>query len=319
MIDIEFLRERSDIFRKIRSFFDGNGYLEVDTPVLSPNIIPELCLEVFETVYVPPQKSRERKYWLVPSPEIWMKKLIASHGVNIYQICKCFRNGESVGRIHNPEFTMLEYYTMNTDYGDSLRITEEFLRFLSPRSELQPPFLRVSMDEAFWRWAGFGLFDAVEKNTLREEALKLGLEPDLDINSADLYNLIFVHAVEPNLPKDRPVVLMDYPAFVPCLAKKHLNGKTVERWELYVCGIELANCYTEEVNPDEVRRYFLEEGRIKDECAVIPHDIDPDYWKIFERSFPACSGVALGADRLVMALTGRSAIDGVLAFRDFCF
>ena len=104
-MDLEMLRERAGIIRRIRSFFESRNYLELDTPVLSPDLIPESCLEVFETVRVFPSKSREtQKLWMVPSPEIWMKKLIAKHRVNVFQICKCFRNGESTGRLHNHEF-----------------------------------------------------------------------------------------------------------------------------------------------------------------------------------------------------------------------
>ena len=132
-MDIEFLRQRSGIIKSVRKFFDDRNYLETDTPLLAPHLIPEACLEVFETRYIQPKGSssrKERPYWLIPSPEIWMKQLIASHHENIYQICKCFRNGESTGNLHSPEFTMLEYYTMEADYNDSLKLTEELFSFL---------------------------------------------------------------------------------------------------------------------------------------------------------------------------------------------
>jgi lysyl-tRNA synthetase class 2 len=328
-MDIEFLRERAAIFRKIRTFFDEQNYLETDTPVLAPDLIPESCLEVFETAYVPPYTSKTRDarpYWLIPSPEIWMKKLIAAHKVSIYQIGKCFRNGESTGRLHSPEFTMLEYYTMDADYTDSLELTEQLFRFLLQEQELpelSPPFMRLTVEEAFSRWAGFSLYDGLEHGTLEAEARHLGLDPPAGMTSADLYNLIFVHAVEPRLPKDIPVALMDYPACVPCLAKKHAHGNTVERWELYIRGIELANCYSEETDPVHVRAFFEAETAIKEKTARIYHKTDPDYWKLFllhtdaqgkEQPFPRCSGVAMGVDRLIMVLTGTSAIDSVLPF-----
>ncbi|MDR2259102.1 MAG: LysR family transcriptional regulator, partial [Treponema sp.] len=114
-MDLEALWERARIIRRTREFFDRKNYLETDTPLLSPGLIPETCLEVFETAYLAPEGSRRQKQplWLIPSPEIWMKKLIAQHRTSLYQICKCFRNGESTGRLHSPEFTMLEYYTMD--------------------------------------------------------------------------------------------------------------------------------------------------------------------------------------------------------------
>jgi lysyl-tRNA synthetase class 2 len=347
-MDIELLRFRAAVFREIRRFFDERRYLEVDTPVLSPDLIPESCLEVFETRRLRPDWNRKagepEPYWLVPSPEVWMKKLIASHRESLYQICKCFRNGESSGRFHSPEFTMLEYYTMDADYLDSLAVTEDLFACLLNRLDgarnsaaqkpeaqvcvadaalLRPPFRRVSMGEAFGRWAGFDLYEAAASpGGLEAEARRLGLEPPPGLDTGALYDLIFVHAVEPRIPRDRPLAIVDYPAFVPCLAKKSANGKTAERWELYTRGVELANCYSEETGPEEVRRFFAAEAAAKGKSALTPHRVDPDYWKLFlpkpgagsrERPLP-CSGVAMGLDRLVMVLTGCSAIDGVLPF-----
>jgi len=323
-LDLQILQKRAAIIRQVRAFFDGKNYLELDTPLLSPDLIPESCLEVFQTQRLFPRGSKKesRPLWLVPSPEIWMKKIIARHSVNVYQICKCFRNGESSGRLHNSEFTMLEYYTMNADYMDSLALTEELFACLAEEAQapsLSPPFQRVTVAEAFERWAGFDLFAEAEKEGgLEEQARKLGLDPPAGMTTASLYDLIFIHAVEPHLKAEKPVALLDYPAFVPCLAKKSPNGKTVERWELYSGGIELANCFSEETDPQKVKEFFINESAAKEKTALVKHNVDRDYWKIFQGQsdggFPRCSGVALGLDRLVMALTGRSNIDAVLPF-----
>jgi lysyl-tRNA synthetase class 2 len=239
-MDLELLRFRASTIQSVRRFFDEHAYMEVDTPLLSPDLIPESCLEVFETLRLLPAGGEAQPYWLIPSPEIWMKKLIAQHRQSMYQICRCFRNGESSGRFHSPEFTMLEYYTMDADYRDSIGITEElFARLLeSPQQSyaeakaLRPPFERISMEEAFARWAGFDLYHAAgQEGGLEEEARRLGLNPAPGaLGKNALYDLIFVDRVEPSLPKDHPVILIDYPAFVPCLAKKNNDGKTVERW-----------------------------------------------------------------------------------------
>jgi lysyl-tRNA synthetase class 2 len=253
-----------------------------------------------------------------------MKKLIAAHRVSLYQICKCFRNGESSGFLHSPEFTMLEYYTMNADYLDSLALTEAlFAELLRSRGEsssvLAPPFERLSVAEAFARWAGFDLFEAARgKGGMEAEARRLGIEPVPGLDNAKIFDLIFIHSVEPRLPGDHAVALTDYPAFVPCLGKtrgKAPDGEaeTVERWELYARGVELANCYSEETGAEEVRRFFESEAAVKEKTALVPHRWDPDYWKHF-LSFPRCSGVALGVDRLIMALLGKSNIDTVLPF-----
>jgi len=324
------LQRRAAIIRRVRSFFDRRNYLELDTPLLCGDLIPESCLEVFQTERLFPHGSKKesRPLWLIPSPEIWMKKIIAQHRVNVYQVCKCFRNGESSGHLHNSEFTMLEYYTMDADYMDSLALTEDLFAYLAEEAQVpslsQPsvgnlPFERITAAEAFNRWAGFDLFAATEKKGLMEEAArKLGIVPTPEMTTAELYDLIFIHAVEPHLKTEKPVALLDYPGFVPCLAKQAPNGKTVERWELYWGGIELANCFSEETDPQKVKDFFINEAAEKERAALIRHEVDHNYWKLFERKaeqgFPRCSGVALGLDRLIMALTGRSNIDGVLPF-----
>jgi len=327
-MDLELLRERARIIRNVRSFFDNLGYLETDTPLLAPDLIPESCLEVFETRRIPPRGSLipEKPYWLIPSPEIWMKRLIAQHSTSLYQICKAFRNGESSGRQHSPEFTMLEYYTMKANYLDSLELTERLLASMSPPADLCPPFVRITVEEAFRRWAGFDLYKAAKtQGAMEEEARRLGLDPYPGLSVHALYDLVFIHAVEPRLVQERPVALMDYPAFVPCLVKRSADGKTVERWELYARGTELANCFSEETRPEEVRRFFENEKAEKEKTCLVRHKVDDDYWKLFDsfpngnlfpngNSFPECSGVAMGLDRLIMLLCNRSTIDGILPF-----
>ena len=342
-MDLELLFERAQIIREVRSFFDSRLYLAVDTPLMAPDLIPENCLEVFETsLLLPPgighqavSKEQPQKLWLIPSPEIWMKKLINRHRVNMYQICKCFRNSESRGHLHNPEFTMLEYYTIDADYLDSLALTEKLFSHLcscisgAVKPGLKLPFLRITMEEAFQCWAGFSLAEtaAEGKAAMEREARRLGLEPDLknmdDISAiAVLYDLIFIHSVEPSLPKDKVVAILDYPAFVPCLARDGLAKQgglardgTKERWELYFNGIELANCYSEETDPEEVRRYFEKEAAIKEKNALVKHHIDRDYWKNFltEQKL-SCSGVAMGLDRLLMVFLDKLSIENVLPF-----
>ena len=339
-MDLEMLQKRAGIIKQVRAFFDNKGYLELDTPLLCSDLIPESCLEVFETkrIYPHGSKKESQSLWLIPSPEIWMKKIIAQHKVNVFQICKCFRNGESTGRLHNSEFTMLEYYTMNADYMDSLALTEELFNFLTTENteytEAQREeerkssqdakftkerkrifFERITVAEAFKQYAGFDLFEAATEgaDAMAFQARRLGLEPMQGMTVAQLYDLIFIHAVEPHLKGDKPVALLDYPAFVPCLAKKAANDKTVERWELYWNGIELANCFSEEIDPQEVKDFFNSEEAEKEKNAVVQHNVNHDYWKMFEgQNFPRCSGVAIGLDRLIMALTGKASIDAVL-------
>ena len=322
---------RAKTIQRIRDFFIQRGYLELDTPALSPHLIPESCLEVFRTEYIHPGTQETMPLYLVPSPEVHIKPLIARHKVSVFQLSKCYRNCESTGRIHSPEFTMLEYYTMNANYMDTAAITEELFSHLLPPLEqdstapdpfayLRPPFERLTMEEAFCRYAGFLLSSCTTPQQLAQQAVRLGIyepedNPFLRWPWDDLYELILVQCVEPQLPKDRPVLLMDYPAQVPCLAQDVPNpqGSPLwkQRWELYVAGVELSNCYSEETDPEKVRAYFQQEGQAKAKSARIPHAIDGNYWRHFQ-SFPPCSGNALGVDRLIALLQGRTTIEGVL-------
>ncbi|MDR3312046.1 MAG: LysR family transcriptional regulator [Spirochaetaceae bacterium] len=331
-MDIERLRQRAGIIQKVRTFFIRRGYLETDTPALSPDLIPETCLEVFQTTLLDGHTGEGSPLYLVPSPEIYLKRLIAHHRVSLFQVSKCYRNYESVGRFHNPEFTMLEYYTMGATYRESAQVTEDLFRFLgtpdpgreSPASlppDLCPPFLHLTVDNAFLGFAGFRLSEAPESADLAAQARRLGItesagHPFDAWPWDDLYELILVHAVESALPRDRPILLTDYPAAVPCLAKDVTpvdGGKPrwKERWELYCRGVELANCYSEETDPIKVRNYFRREGEAKQASARVPHRIDGGYWRIFQ-DFPACSGVALGVDRLVALLCGAESIAPVI-------
>jgi lysyl-tRNA synthetase class 2 len=212
---------------------------------------------------------------------------------------------------------MLEYYTMDAGYMDSLLLTEELFYNLALEAgipALSPPFERITVAEAFEKWAGFDLFSEAEKpGRMEEQCKRLGITPPDGMTTGALYDLIFIHAVEPMLKTGRPVALVDYPAFVPCLAKRAHNGKTVERWELYYNGIELANCFSEETNPQAIKDFFINEEAAREKAAFVKHNVDHNYWKNFI-NFPRCSGVAMGLDRLIMALTNRSNINDVLVF-----
>ncbi|OJF76153.1 MAG: LysR family transcriptional regulator [Treponema sp. CETP13] len=341
-MDLERLQFRARIMHDIRTFF--SDYLELDTPALSTSLIPESCLEVFKTEYIAPFSNKKTLLYLVPSPEVYIKKIIADHKVNCYQLSKCYRNVESCGNMHSPEFTMLEYYTMNANYIDSIKITEDLFLFLLPKTEnsfcdLRPPFIKITVDDAFEKYAG-GRFSSWFKDTINkdtpwlraaEQARRIGINEPVDNpfekwTLEELYNIIFVQCVEPALPKEHPVVLMDYPSFVDCLAKdkepKNVEKNQLpteqtylqysERWELYCRGIELANCYSEETNPIKIQEFFKKEAQLK-EKNVIPHKVDSNYYKIFN-TFPKCSGVAMGIDRLIAILSNCNSIDSVLPF-----
>ena len=347
-MDLETMEFRAACIRAVREFFVKNGYLELDTPALAERLIPETCLEVFKTEYLKPhgsnsrpvngsgQAEKRKTLFLTPSPEVFIKPIIAQIGRPVFQISKCYRNTESAGRIHSPEFTMLEYYTVNADYKDSIKITEKLFSFILKKIKTQvlfssetaglfgKKFTQLTMDEAFKKYAGFSLAENHSSKELAAQAERLGLgeaEKYETWNNDDLYELILVHAVEPALPENTVTALLDYPAFVPCLAKENggtvlKNGTpkpwhTMERWEIYARGVELANCYTEARDKEKINAYFKNEDRLKQQHARVPHPAVQNFGEICSK-MPPCSGVAMGLDRLIMLLASRSNLESVL-------
>lgn len=317
------IERRSRTIRGIRGFFDSRGYLEVDTPALSPEVIPEAPIEVFRTQFVHPHRPSTELY-LLPSPEYWMKQLIAAGSGSIYQISHAFRNAENLGRIHNPEFTMLEWYTVGSDYYGSMEVCEELVRGIceslrdtagSARAASGgfAPFSRLSMNEAFQRYAGVDLEAHAEGDSLRAVCEGLGITTAAEDSWADWFNRIFVDRVEPSLADLPSVLLYDYPSRVPTLARNRSGTPWAERWELYLDGIEVANCFTEEQDSQAVERFLRHESEGR-RGALVPVRPADGFHHHFENNFPLCSGVALGVDRLIMALSGEPEIRGVILF-----
>lgn len=304
----------------MRNFFEKKDYLEVDTPTLSTHLIPEPTIKNFESIYDDGYNNR-RSMYLIPSPEVFMKELIGKGVGSVYQFSKCFRNSEQIGEIHNPEFTMLEYYSMDMDEQDSIQLTEQLLKETAlPNAPdyIFKPFKKLTVNEAIYHYAEKIDLDNLQKPyLLREAAKKLGLAsiPDNECWE-DTFNRIFINFVEPNLPKDIPVLLDKYPQQIECLASR--DGNYRKRWELYINGVEVANCYKEETNENVIDDYYRKEYTIlSSERAitgeVIP-DIDPNYPKIFSSDYPHCSGVAMGMDRLLMLEMNKKDIRGVILF-----
>ncbi|MFA6845818.1 MAG: amino acid--tRNA ligase-related protein [Sphaerochaetaceae bacterium] len=317
-MDKQTVLKRSQLLGSMRHFFDSRSYLEVDTPTLSPDLIPEATIENFETTFFN-EFIGSKSFYLVPSPEVFMKKLIAEGFGSIYQFSHCFRNAEQIGENHNPEFTMLEYYSVGLDEQDSITLTEELLRMTSPKGTdkaLLPPFRHITVNEAMSEYAHVDLDKCQRQPQLAEQCKRLGLTvPDKPESWEDTFNRIFLTLVEPNLPQDRPLVLDRYPQQIECLAKR--DGNYRKRWEMYMKGVEIANCYDEERDKEVVRSYYEKEyakliQRRSLSGSVIP-DVDFSFAEYFT-DFPQCSGVAMGIDRLLMVQSGGHDLGALLLF-----
>jgi lysyl-tRNA synthetase class 2 len=308
------LRRRSEVLHLIRLFFRRLGFLEVDTPLLAPALIPESSLEVFRT-------SGDQELYLIPSPELWMKRLLAEGSGSLFQLCRCFRNHEPASPLHSREFTMLEWYAVGADYLESMAILEKLFAFLLERMALgpvlrfrgrrlncSPPFRRLSMREAFRRQLGWKLEDLGALPALARRARSLEVTVAEDDSWADVFHKVFLSFVEPALPADRPLVLFDYPSAVPTLARR--SGFWAERWELYLGGIEVANCYSEATDAAAIEEFFRDQSEAK-RRAREPHRVDWELAAALQAGLPPCSGAALGVDRLLLALLDEDSVASV--------
>ena len=315
----ETLRRHDGFSGTVRAFFRDRGYVEVETPVLSPFLIPEPAIEVFQAQYVPGRGS-PRPLWLAPSPELWMKRLLAAGSGDIFQISRSFRNGDYGGPHHNPEFRLLEWYTVGCGYLQSIDVTEELFRRMiaegqaaRPEAELAPPFARLTMEEAFRELAHIDLARCQEPGQLIDEARRAGLDVRDSPTWEQAFHLLFLTLVEPELPRDRPLVLLDYPAQVPTTARRKAGTPWSERWELFVDGVEVANVYTEETDAATLRALVAEEAGRRAGCRT-QHAVDAGFADVFPKDFPACTGAALGMDRLEMVFSGLPSLQGVILF-----
>ena len=318
MYDFAMARRRSELLMNIRTHFIGKGYLEVSTPTLSPYLIPEPTIKAFGTRFIN-EFEGSRDLYLIPSPEIFMKKLLAAGSGSIFQISQCFRNSEQLGDVHNPEFTMLEYYTVDADDRDSIGITIEMIEKTKLKG-IEPEWLEnepliITMHEAMHRWAGVDMDRAEDIGYLRSEARRLGLEPAENESWDDTFNRIFLTYTEPSLPKDREVYLTEYPDRIACLAKNEEGRPVKKRWEMYISGIEIANCYDEETDREATAEYFRDEYSRMVGLRSGTEDIIPPPDSSFSNlEIPQSSGGAMGLDRLLAVHLGLNCIGPLLLF-----
>ena len=272
-MNLDCLSERARVLREIRAFFDVRGFTEVETPVRIPAPAPEPHIDC------PPSDD----WFLRASPELQMKKLLAAGMERIYQIGPCFRAGEKGSR-HSPEFTMLEWYRANADYSDIARDAEELLAEVLKRDHADVQ--RLTVREAYVRWAGWDPVETWDQ---------------------DRFDFDMATKIEPNLPKE-PLFLTDYPAPAASLARlKSDDPRVAERWELYVDGIELANAFTELIDPVEQRRRFELAREERRALGEADYPLDEEFLNALVE-MPPSGGVALGVDRLVMLACGASSI-----------
>ena len=302
MLSPKGLQQRSRLLQAVRNFFLSRSYLEVATPVRLPVLIPE--------AEIVPIGSDD--WFLQTSPELCMKRLLARGCSQLFQVCHCFRRGER-GRLHQEEFTMLEWYHTGWSYIELMAECEEMVRSIAGQAagrggagagsslswagraiSLASPWQRLTVEDAFQRYAGVSAAEAAGN---------------------DSFDQILVERVEPNLGWQRPVFLYDYPIALASLARpKRENPEVAERFELYIGGVELANGFSELTDPVVQRQRFIRE--IDRTAAGGRRPPLPEKFLQALADIPDCAGIALGLDRWLMIVSGARTIGEVLPFAE---
>jgi lysyl-tRNA synthetase class 2 len=300
---------REKVVDVVRSFFKDQGFHEVSTPILVPVPSIEPNLEVFQTE-LRTSKGVKRDGYLIMSPEFSIKKLLAAGIGNCFEITKCFRNEEEVSPLHNPEFSMLEWYRVGANYRNVMEDFEnlfcEIIKKVSPGADLSKweyqgqiydlncPWPRISFEEAFAKYAGRRIED---------------------IKDEDFYQ-IFFNEVEPMLLKSKkPVILYDYPISQASLAKKkESDPRFAERFEVFLAGVELGNCFSELTDAAEQKKRFETDLAERKSQGKTDYPIDEDLIEALRAGLPTVSGIAVGVDRIIMLAANVSSISETLFF-----
>ncbi len=301
----------------MRQWFASEGFVEVETPILQAAPGAEVHLTGFATAWELPD-GEERERWLHSSPEFAMKKLLAGGMPQIFQFARVFRNAEG-SALHHPEVTMLEWYRAGTGYETIMADCKamlastgvEELRWAGHVCDATAEPERVTVAEAFVRHAGVDLFATLGN----AEALSgaSGIAMHAGDSWEDVFFRIMFEKIEPRLGMDRPTILCEYPISMAALARaKPGDPRVAERFELYVCGVELANAFGELTDPDIQRERLVADMDLKEELYGVRWPVDDDFLAALDHGLPDCSGIALGFDRLVMLASGAAHIEEVL-------
>lgn len=321
-----FIREK--VLKAARRFFDERGFHEVETPILIAHPPAESYLDVFETTLLDRRRAPTKAY-LSTSPEVPLKKLMVAGLGNCYSLTKSFRNMETQGNLHNPEFTILEWYRVGADYRAimediealvvsivrSLKNDSLILRYQGKFIDLTPPWGRMTVSEAFEKHAHVNFDEFLDAEKSRDIAQKKGYRVEKNTTWEELYNQIFLNEVEPCLSRGKPTMLYEFPAAVAALSqKKPEDPRFCERFELYIAGLELGDAYGELTDPVEIKERFDEQMKEIKRLGKTSYEYDHDFIEALNEGLPESSGIAVGIDRLVMLLADVTDIADTLFF-----
>ncbi len=299
------LRMRADIMARIREFFKKRDVLEVETPLIAAATVTDPHITSIPVVH-----SKEKIFYLQTSPEYAMKRLLAAGSGSIFQLSKAFRQDE-VGRLHNPEFTMLEWYKIDFDHHALMDEMQDFFKevFAIPKTH------RLTVAQVFETYLHINPHTATV-DELKISAKKHNIHANLGDEKNAWLDILFTHVIEPQLGLDYPVFIYDYPVSQAALAKiRHENPPVASRFEVYYKGVELANGFHELQNADEQRARFEKDLQYRAEHHMERVPIDEHLLSALRQGLPDCAGVAMGIDRLIMLVLGKEKIVDVMSFQ----
>lgn len=305
---------RQQVTSSLRDFLSHHQYVEADVPVLSPSLIPESYLEVFETsIKGPTVDSRLatrdlHKAFLTASPEAYLKRLLVEGSGNVYYLGKAFRNGEPFGPMHNHEFTILEWYRVGYEYQQLMQEIERMISSVATTLKTDigidffSPWEYITMEEAFDQFVPDSL----------------PATQDFLTHHIDNFDALYVQYIEPNLgTRGKPTFLIDFPTWQSPLARSRETGdgsQVAERFELYINGIELVNGWTELTDWKKQEQNFAVEQEERKKMNKTPYPADTGFIESLKKGMPECAGAAMGVDRLCMVLGGLQKLEDVILF-----
>ncbi|MCL2673103.1 MAG: EF-P lysine aminoacylase EpmA [Alphaproteobacteria bacterium] len=309
------LSKRQAVIETIRGFFKQRDFLEVDTPALQTSPGLEVHLHAFKTRFVDPYGQRDMDYMLHTSPEFTMKKLLVAGLPRIYSMGKVWRNNER-SALHHPEFTMLEWYRAGVDYNAIMQDTKDLVTacYGACGADIAKEWEYLTVADAFEKYAGIDILATdYDVAKLRQDAGRAGVSFSPQDSWDDIYYRIMMDKIEPFLGFSAPTFLCEYPIRMAALSRpKPGNPAVAERVELYIDGLELANGFSELTDWAVQLERFQEEVREKQRGYGEAYPIDMDFIDALKHGMPQCSGIALGVDRLVMAICKAHSIEDVL-------
>lgn len=310
------LKKRAEIIQQIRHFFATRNVLEVDTPLLSPATVTDPYVIGIPAIFQQ-NDSSEQTLYLQTSPEYAMKRLLAAGYGSIFQICKAFRQGD-LGKVHNPEFTMLEWYRLDYNHWDLMNEMDELLQTI----------LKTLPAERFSYAQLFKKFLEINPHTATiEELIQCAHDQQIQFVTGDKnlsqtaernmwLALLLTHCIEPKIGQEQPVFLYDFPVTQAALANIRYEEipPVASRFEVYFKGLELANGFHELQNAIEQRKRFEADNLFRAENNIVKAEIDENFLAALDAGLPNCSGVALGVDRLIMIALNAKSINEVMSF-----